>query len=262
MMDTVLGSSDHLERGLTPEPVFGPATGSLLLHLGLVGTILFYGILGGFFHHTQWGGDAGGAVNVNLVSDALPLPSVQPPNQNILATDKPSQAPAPPAPVEKHVQEPDAIPIQGKTQKVDQKPTPKSPPKQQQPVPTTKPTYGEQPEAAMARSAPSITAGPAQVSDSSFGALFPWYVQQIARKMDANGYRSLADPRTPRGARAYIEFAISRDGSHGEVKLDRSSGSPTWDTACQNAARRIDTFGALPPQYRGNTLSVSFYCEY
>ena len=104
--------------------------------------------------------------------------------------------------------------------------------------------------------------GPTSVTDANFGSLFGWYVDNINRKMDANGYRSLADPHTPRGATRYISFRIARDGPPSDVKLDRSSDSPTWDTACVRAAQRVDTFGALPGQYRGNELMVSFYCEY
>ncbi len=40
--------------------------------------------------------------------------------------------------------------------------------------------------------------GPTSVTDANFGSLFGWYVDNINRKMDANGYRSLADPHTPR----------------------------------------------------------------
>jgi protein TonB len=108
----------------------------------------------------------------------------------------------------------------------------------------------------------SSTSGPATVNQSDFGTMFGWYVDNINRKMDANGYRSLADPHTPRGARAYISFNIARDGSVSQVTLDRSSGSPTWDTACVRAAQRADNFGVLPQGYRGSNLMVSFYCEY
>jgi protein TonB len=104
--------------------------------------------------------------------------------------------------------------------------------------------------------------GPTSVTDANFGSVFGWYVDNINRKMEQNGYRSLADPHTARGARAYISFMIARDGSVSQVRLDRSSGSPTWDTTCVRAAQRVDTFGPLPGQYRGNSLMVSYYCEY
>jgi protein TonB len=46
------------------------------------------------------------------------------------------------------------------------------------------------------------------------------------------------------------------------VRMETASGSSTLDTACVRAAQRVDTFGPLPPQYRGTTLLVSYYCEY
>ena len=65
---------EHLEQELTPEPVFRPAAGSVLLHLGLAGSLVAYGLIAGLFHHNVWGGAGnGGAIQVNLVSSALPL---------------------------------------------------------------------------------------------------------------------------------------------------------------------------------------------
>ncbi len=262
-MSSFFEGNDHLEQELTPEPLARPAAGAVLLHCGLVVAIVLYGVIGGYFHHNLWGGaGAGGAIQVNLVSSALPLPSEVPPNKNVLATDTPSSAPAPAEPKAKQQEDETAIPIQGKTKQPEQKQTPKTPP-QKQPVQNTRAQYGEQAENSMPRqSAPSTTSGPATVNQSDFGSMFGWYVDGINRKMDANGYRSLADPHTPHGARAYISFRIARDGTPSDVKLDRPSGSPTWDTACVRAAQRVDTFGALPGQYRGTDLMVSFYCEY
>jgi len=98
-MNDLLEGSEKLERELTPEPMAAPAVGSLLLHGGLAAVLLVYGILGGLLHHNFWGNPGvGGAIQVNLVSSALPLPSDQPPNQNVLATETPSKAPAEPAP--------------------------------------------------------------------------------------------------------------------------------------------------------------------
>ena len=54
----------------------------------------------GLFHHNLWGGPgAGGAMQVSLVRSALPLPADEL-NQNVLATETPSQAPAAPSPKE------------------------------------------------------------------------------------------------------------------------------------------------------------------
>lgn len=263
-MSSFFLSSDHLEQELSPEPVMAPAAGAVLLHFGIVASIVLYGIIGGYFHHNLWGGAGpGGAIQVNLVSSALPLPSELPPNKNVLATETPSQAPAPPEPKAKQAVDETAIPILGKQKKPEKQVAPKTPQKQTQPIENNRAQYGEQASSSMPRTAAqSSTVGPASVNQSDFGSMFGYYVDGINRKMDANGYRSLADPHTAKGSRAYISFKIARDGSASDVRLDRSSGNGSWDTTCVRAAQRVDTFGPLPGAYHGSTLLVSFYCEY
>ena len=96
-MSSFFQGGEHLQQELAPEPFAKPAAGAVLLHCGIVIAIVLYGVVGGFFHHNLWGGAGpGGAIQVNITS-ALPLPSDHPPNQNVLATEKPSEAPAPPA---------------------------------------------------------------------------------------------------------------------------------------------------------------------
>jgi protein TonB len=264
-MNVLLGGTEQLEQELTPEPVVAPATGSIVLHLGLAASIVLYGILGGFFHRNLWGGPgSGGAIQVNLVSSSIPLPSDQPVNQNVLSTETPSQAPAPPAPKEKQVEDQTAIPIAGKQKKQERETAPKTPPRKQEPVPTNRAAYGEQSGSAMPRTSQqqNFATGPTTVNSGDFGSRFGWYVEGINRKMGANWYRTLVDQSTPRGARAYIDFTIARDGSVSSVRLDRTSGSPTLDSSCMRAAQRVDTFGALPAGYNESTLLVSYYCEY
>lgn len=263
-MSDILGS-EQLERELTPEPIAGPAAGALLLHIGLIAALILYGVLGGLFHGNRWGNEgSGGAVQVNVVSNAIPLPNDQPLNKNVLTTPTPSPAPAPPAPKEEHQVDETAIPIPGKKVKPKKQTVVKTQPHQQPVQQRNLAQYGEQNGTNIPRATQSqtFTSGQTAVSDANFGSLFGWYVGQIDRKMDASGYRSMADPHTPKGARAYIEFYINRDGSHGDARLDRPSGSSTWDNVCLRAAQRVDTFGALPSQYRGSSLLVYYYCEY
>lgn len=104
--------------------------------------------------------------------------------------------------------------------------------------------------------------GPTTVGDNNFASLFPWYVDQINRKMSANWNKGQVDSRTPKGSRVYLTFTVHRDGSVSDLQLDRSSGSPTLDRSCQLAAQRVDTFGNLPPAYNQSMLKVSYYCEY
>jgi periplasmic protein TonB len=260
-MSSLYQIGGHFQEGLAPEPMAKPAVGAVLLHCGIVIAIVVYGIVGGYFHHNLWGGAGpGGAIQVNITS-ALPLPSDHPPNENVLATEKPSEAPAPPAPKVKQAEDETAIPIQGKPKKPERQEAVKTPPKQQ-PAPTNRAQYGEQAGSVMPRASTSGVANGPTTTDANFGSLFGWYVDNINRKMDANGYRSLADPNTPKGAKASIEFRIHKDGSQSDVRLDRTSGSPTWDSVCVRAAQRVDTFGQLPPGYRDNYLQVYFDCTY
>src|SRR5579872_4041271 len=103
MSSLLEGNEEQLERELAPEPFAKPATGSLVLHAGLMLAIVLYYILGGFFHSNIWGGStAGGAIRVQITS-ALPLPSDQPINENVLATETPSPAPDIPRSEERRV---------------------------------------------------------------------------------------------------------------------------------------------------------------
>lgn len=262
-MSAQVQSSDDLERELTPEPIAASAAGSLLLHAALLGCALAWGWTMGLFHHNLWGATgAGAAMQVNLVSNALPLPNDQPVNQNVLTTDTPSPAPAAPSVKEKQIVDDKAIAISGKVKPQDRQQAPKT--QKNQPTPRDNVArYGEQSGTVIPRGMQSAGSnGPAQVGDNNFASMFGWYVDQINRKMSASWNRYLVDPRTPKGLRANIVFTIHRDGSASEIRLDRASGSPTLDRSCINGAQRVDTFGQLPGAYRQNTLTVFYYCEY
>ena len=262
-MSSLLEGEERLERELSGEPLRAPATGALLLHLAL-GVAIFVS-LGGFFHSNTWGGSSsGGAIRVQVTS-SIPLPSDHPPNQNVLATDKPSSAPAPPAPKAAPVIDDKAIQIQGKQQKEKPKPVPATPPKVQQTVPQNRAQYGEQAANNMPRAVQGVSApGPTSITQGDFGSRFPGYVDNINRKMSQTWNKGEVDPRTPKGTRVFLDFTIHRDGTVAatDVKIDRSSGSSTLDRSCMRALQRIDTFGALPGAYSGSSLNVSYYCEY
>jgi protein TonB len=218
-----------------------------------------------------------------LVSNALPLPADQKPNDNVLATEKPSEAPAPPAPKAKPTVDESAIPIPTKMtelkkqaekkQEASKTPKPLIPPPiaktspriQPNPKPDTRAQYGEQSSTQMARAMqPTMTSanGQVAVTAGSRGFNYPFYVEAIQRKMQLNMNRNEVDGRTPKGTRAYILFTVRREGTPTAVKMDKSSGSPTLDQACLRAAGRVDTFGPLPSPPSDGPLSVSYYCEY
>jgi len=259
-MSNVLEGSEHLERELAPDRMMGPAAGSLGLHLALGALLISYASLMGLFHHNRWGNPgAGGAMQVNLTT-SLPLPAEQV-NQNVLATETPSQAPAAPSPKkEEHVDE-KAIPILGKPAKQKPQPVPKTQPHQPQPQQNVA-QYGEQSGSVMPHAMQPGAIGQTTVGDASFGSLYPWYVDQINRTMSQNWNKGQVDSRTPKGARVYLVFSIHRDGGVSDLQLDRTSGSSTLDRSCLLAGQRVSTFGNLPAAYNQSTLKVSYYCEY
>jgi len=261
-MEGILEGSEHLERELSPEPLAVPAAGAIGLHVLLAGLIIYYGWLLGLFHHNFWGNPgAGGAMQVSIVSSALPLPATEV-NNNVLATEKPSPTPAAPSPKEQRVEDQTAIPILGKKLfKPSAKNLPKTQPHQEQPRPNVAQS-GEQSGTIMPHQMQVGPAGPTTVGDNNFASMYPWYVDQINRKMSQTWNKSEVDPRTPRGGRVYLVFSIHRDGTVSGMQLDRSSGSPTLDASCERAVQRVDTFGNLPANYNQSTLKVSYYCEY
>jgi periplasmic protein TonB len=259
-MSTLIEGSEHLERELNGDRMAGPAAGSIGLHIAMAALVLSYAWIMGMFHHNVWGSKgAGGAMQVTITT-ALPLPSTEV-NQNVLATETPSHAPAPPSPKEQQHVDEKAIPILGKQAKPQQKTTPKTQPHQPQPQQNVA-ASGEQSGSVIPHQMAPGTIGQTTVGDNNFASLYPWYVDQINRTMQQNWDNRQVDSRTPKGARVYMVFTIHRDGTLSGLQLDRSSGSPTLDRSCLLAAQRVNTFGNLPAAYNQSTLRVSYYCEY
>ena len=108
MRDTIMSVAEHRE------PFGGPMTGSFLLHVGLVGAVFALVFANAHFHANQWGVNGPqGTIQANLVNSApsIPLPSITPPTPNVLATEQPSPAPAPPNKETIPITPPDAIPL-------------------------------------------------------------------------------------------------------------------------------------------------------
>jgi protein TonB len=269
-MTGLLNSTNQLERELTPEPVAFPAFGSLLFHALLFGGLLAYGILNGFFHHNFWGSPgAGSAIQVTITSRALPLPADHPQNDNVLTTEKPSEAPAPPTPKAKEAVDESAIALSGKQQKVkpqkEEQTAPKTQPHQPPPKQDNRAQFGEQSGANMARSTmaqPSATNSPVSVTNGDFGNRFPWYVDGIKRKVSQNWIRGQVDPHTPKGVASQIYFRINRQGVPSNFRINTASGSPTLDHSCLLATQRVDTFGDLPRESNDQWLDVTYDCTY
>jgi len=268
-MSSVLEGGEQLERELIPDRIAAPAAGSLILHGLLFGIVVFYAIIGGFLHHNFWGNPGpGGAIQVSLDSSAIPLPSDQPKTYNVLTTEKPSQAPAPPTPKAKEAVDETAIPIQGKEVKPQKQPQPPPKPQTKQPpkpVQDNRAQFGEQAGSKLARSTyaqPSQSNQPVSVTNGDFGSRFGWYVDGIKRKVSQNWMRGQVDPGTPKGATVQVYFKVNRQGVPTGFRINTASGSPTLDRSCLMATQRVDTFGDLPRESNDQWLDVTYDCTY
>lgn len=264
-MENFLEGEEQLDRELAPERAFAPAMGSLLLHGGLLAFIALYIAITGLFHPTIWGSPGqGGVMHANLVTSPLPLPTHEQPNENVLATETPSKAPALPEQKTQQLQDLNAIPIPGRKAKPEKKTVHKTPPRA--PTPEQRQNvvrYGEQSGSNMQRSIQTPgTSGPTAIQNGDFGTMYPWYVQQINNRMAQDWYKSEVNLATPHGSKSYITFMINRDGTVTNPRLAQTSGSTTLDYSCLHAVQRVQAFPPLPPGYRESTLGVTYYCEY
>lgn len=256
--------------------------GSFALHALAAGALAIYFLVFTELHGNTWGGaqKSQGAIQATLVSSApaIPLPHPQQPTENVLATETPSPAPAPPAPAAKAVPEEKAIPIPEKITKpqpVPEAKTPAPPIPHPMPVPRTAPvtsatrqpvptppdraTFGEARATRIPMTMVSTASGTGAINVQSgdFGSRYAWYVAAMGRKIQQNwiGVGRVGGPRV------YLTFDIARDGTPGNVQVEKTSGDSSLDTSAVRAMQRIDTFGPLPNDYRGNAVSVEFYFD-
>jgi protein TonB len=264
----------------------GPTlAGSAAAHVAFAVLMVLWAWWFGSHHGQEWGSsfNSAGAIQATLVSNApsVPIPSPQTPTDNVLATETPSPAPAPPAPAAKAAPPPDAIPIPEKIkqpEKAPPKPAPvppnanllaNVPPATRPlthpiPIPKTenRANFGEAAPANIPRQNP-VNSGNGTVNVAGdFGSRFGWYVDIIKRKAQQSWYKAEVDPKTAAGVKVYVTFNIARDGTPSQVRIEKSSGSPSLDSSALRAMQRVDTFGPLPAGYNGRELNVEYYFEF
>jgi periplasmic protein TonB len=241
---------------------------SVGLHLGVTAALLFYVTVLSRPSGSGWGAGGGGeAIGATLVS-SVPLPVPPAPSQNVLANESKGITKSQPKPIE-DVKEPDAIAIQGKNAKIKPKKQ-ETATREKSPAPPPEPTnqvafgeggpvsgpYGNF-SAAGAKGGFGFTGG-----GGDFGSRFAWYVRAVQQKVSENWLKYEVDPRIATSQRVYITFDIARDGHPTNVQVEQSGGVPSLDTSAVRAVQRIDTFGALPPDYSGSKVSVEFWFDY
>jgi protein TonB len=266
MRDTIISIAEQ------KEPFGRPAAGSVFLHVGFVGLIVLLVFANTKFHGNEWGVNGPqGAIQANLVNSApsIPLPAVTPPTPNVLATQEPSPAPAPPTKETIPITPPDAIPLAAHKPKL--KPAEKAqPPSPQHAQPTNtqnRATYGEAAATNMAHAmnnSEQRNNAPVQVQGGDFASRFPWYVDKITRMVSQNWYTYQIDSSTRFGSQVSIVFTIRRDGSvdFSSIQLPQPSMSPSLNKTAREAVQRVGNFGPLPDQYTGKSVSVEYTFTY
>src|SRR5262249_26553954 len=98
--------------------------------------------------------------------------------------------------------------------------------------------------------------------DAGFGDRSSAYVNSIARAISNNWLKSMANVGNQKTPRVYMAFDIQRNGSITNIHMTQSSGIPSLDRTAERALHASDPLPSLPADYRGSSVSVSFYFEY
>lgn len=224
----------------------------------------------------SWGSNTGGAggINVKIVGtvSGVSLPSPEVVTEGAAANDSQgfykTEDAVPPPP------DNDAEPIPETKAPVRVTPPPPKPRRAVTPPKSTAPVEPEVPANAVPfgqGGRPALTygqfttgAGPAGIGfgDGTFGNRYGWYVDAITRRISQNWLQSLVDNRIRTAPRVYLSFDIERNGTISNMEIKQASGIPSLDRSAQRAILASNPLPALPGDYRGGTVNVSFYFEY
>jgi TonB family protein len=96
----------------------------------------------------------------------------------------------------------------------------------------------------------------------SRGSQLGGYIEAAKNKVVQKWNSSEVAGSTPAGATVYIQLAIRQRGNHPAPTMETSSGYSSLDASCLRAVNQIQTFGHLPKDYNGDSLTVLFHCTY
>jgi len=249
----------------------GPITASLFFHGTIVGLVIAYGAWIGFTSH-EWGGNQnqlGNAISVSLASpSSIPLPRDNQ-TDNIVANESPAVAHEEPKPKEIAPPEPKAVEIPQTTKIKPKERQQEHVRERPQPVEqATNQVHVGQGGQVHQNFTTTTTDNSISVGASSslvggdFGNRYAYYVRTIAQILSQNWLKYEVDPHAMPNATVMVSFDISRNGQPTNVRVTESSGVPSLDTSAVRTLQRIDTFGPLPTDYRGSSLTVESQFRY
>jgi len=257
--------SPHVDILDRSESLGKQLAGSVALHAAVLAFLVFWGTV--LSHRDVWGGpnQGGGSVAINVVNK-IPLPA-RSGAINPLANDAESSIPTPPpAPKPIHraeQEEPDAIPLKGKTR---QKTAPVDRSAQntwrakQQYQPNQ--LYSQAGQALVSPMMGQVGSGGVGVGQGTpFGNRFGNYVMILRQRVAEKWRTNDVDARIHTLPVAIVTFDLMRDGSVSNVRVAQSSGNSALDYSAQRAIYDASPFPALPAAYDRNSASIEFWFE-
>lgn len=93
-----------------------------------------------------------------------------------------------------------------------------------------------------------------------FGARYPWYVDAVRNRIRQAWDQGTIDPavRAAHRAHAVVTFRINADGKVSNIRVSQSSDNSSMDYSALRALQNIDSFRALPNDYMGSYVDVTF----
>lgn len=245
------------------EPMKRPFTGSIALHAAIFLGAAAYSWLEGRPRDSFGDPNAlGGVSTVITPVSKIPLPPKSG-MVNPVANDTQSQAPAPPKPEKKALQDDrKAIELATKKKleeaKKKNRPATKSYPDPLSQRPNQ--VYSETGRQAVTPmyDVNSSGNGVGIGQGNPFGNRFGYYANIIRERVAQAWKPNQQDPRARMAPPVILTFSIYRDGRAGDVKVIQSSGNPTLDYSAQRAILEASPFPALPQGFERNSASIEF----
>jgi TonB family protein len=104
--------------------------------------------------------------------------------------------------------------------------------------------------------------GALDILSDTQGVDFGPYLQRVLEEVRMNWYRLIPESAEMKKGKLQIEFAITKDGSIGDMRLTSSSGDAALDRAAWGGIYTSNPFPPLPGEFTGPYLALRFRFYY
>jgi TonB family protein len=104
--------------------------------------------------------------------------------------------------------------------------------------------------------------GALDILSDTQGVDFGPYLQRVLEEVRMNWYRLIPESAEMKKGKLQIEFAITKDGSIGDMRLTTSSGDAALDRAAWGGIYTSNPFPPLPGEFTGPYLALRFRFYY